>query len=116
MKQANPEFYVYWIKSGSKYYIGSTNDISKRLRQHNGEICGGAKRTKLTQTQPKWEIKRLISGFTTKSNCVKFEYAFQHQTKVHIRKGKNLSQRLLALKDTLLLYNGIDSHFVVEFF
>ncbi len=33
--------------SDGTYYTGKTTDIKKRLRQHNGEIVGGAKYTKM---------------------------------------------------------------------
>lgn len=37
------EYYVYILKCADKsYYTGVTNDLEKRLRQHNGLIKGGA--------------------------------------------------------------------------
>jgi len=35
------------ICSDGTYYTGKTIDLKKRLRQHNGEISGGAKYTSL---------------------------------------------------------------------
>lgn len=38
---------VYLLQcSNNAFYCGVTNDIDKRLRQHNGEIIGGAKYTR----------------------------------------------------------------------
>ena len=34
-------------------YIGATTDVNRRLRQHNGELCNGAKRTKANRP---WRI------------------------------------------------------------
>lgn len=39
-------FFIYILECSDKtLYIGKTTDIKKRLRQHNGEIKGGAKYT-----------------------------------------------------------------------
>ncbi len=39
-------FFVYLLKcSDGTYYCGKTNDLKNRLRQHNGQIKGGAKYT-----------------------------------------------------------------------
>ena len=47
-------WYVYLLKSAKgRYYIGITLDIARRLRQHNGEIKGGAK---ATRTGRPWKI------------------------------------------------------------
>lgn len=43
-----PDF-VYLLRSTAnpaRTYIGVTNDIARRLRQHNGEIAGGARSTR----------------------------------------------------------------------
>ncbi|MCL5019649.1 MAG: GIY-YIG nuclease family protein [Patescibacteria group bacterium] len=37
----NCTLYIVKCSDGS-YYTGVTNDLDKRLRQHNGEIVGGA--------------------------------------------------------------------------
>ncbi len=37
------KYYLYILQcSDGSYYTGVTNDLEKRLRQHNGEITGGA--------------------------------------------------------------------------
>ncbi len=38
---------MYLLKcANNALYCGITNDLSKRLRQHNGEVVGGAKYTR----------------------------------------------------------------------
>lgn len=40
------EYYVYMVKcANGAFYTGITNDLDRRLRQHNGDIPGGAKYT-----------------------------------------------------------------------
>ena len=38
-------FYCYIIASGNRTYNGYTNNLTRRLRQHNREIKGGARAT-----------------------------------------------------------------------
>lgn len=53
-------------------YNGSTNNPKRRLRQHNGEITGGAKVT--TQKGGGWEYCAILSGFPDKINCLSCEW------------------------------------------
>jgi putative endonuclease len=40
------EYFVYILQcSDGTFYTGIARDVSRRLRQHNGEISGGAKYT-----------------------------------------------------------------------
>ncbi|SMN00743.1 COG2827: putative endonuclease containing a URI domain [uncultured Candidatus Thioglobus sp.] len=46
-KSDEKQWVVYLLKcTNNSLYCGVTNDINKRLRQHNGEIAGGAKYTR----------------------------------------------------------------------
>lgn len=39
-------YYTYIVEcSDGTYYIGMTTDLAQRLKQHNGELSGGAKYT-----------------------------------------------------------------------
>lgn len=71
-------FYVYWIASQNRCYIGATVDPKKRLRQHNEEIKGGAFRTK---SKGPWHYHCVISGFRTWHEALCFEWAFKYYTK-----------------------------------
>ncbi|CAC9626319.1 COG2827: putative endonuclease containing a URI domain [uncultured Gammaproteobacteria bacterium] len=43
----NKNWLIYLLQcANNALYCGITNDINKRLRQHNGEITGGAKYTR----------------------------------------------------------------------
>jgi putative endonuclease len=40
---SNPTWFVYIVKcSDGSFYTGISNNLEHRLRQHNGEIVGGA--------------------------------------------------------------------------
>lgn len=67
----------YILKSSvsNKIYIGYTVDFNRRLRQHNGEIVGGAKKTE--KYRP-WYPICLIKGFNESSSALRFEYRLQH--------------------------------------
>ena len=69
-------YLVYIIKSDNKNYVGMTNNFFRRLRQHNGEIKGGAKYT--TSKGPGWEHICLIGGFQDKIQSMQFEWAVKH--------------------------------------
>ena len=65
----------YLIANNGCTYAGVSPDPVRRLRQHNGEIKGGAKYT--TSKGPGWRHLCLLSGFT-KIQALQFEWAVKH--------------------------------------
>ncbi|GBB93977.1 hypothetical protein RclHR1_02270001 [Rhizophagus clarus] len=76
------EFYCCYLLRSLKYkqtsYIGSTNDPKRRLRQHNGEIASGAKKT--TNKRP-WEMILFVYGFPNHVAALQFEWSWQNPSK-----------------------------------
>lgn len=74
-------FFVYLLTpvnslyAGTRSYVGFTINVQHRLRQHNREIKGGAKKT--LKLHP-WRLVCVVSGFDTKQAALKFEYMWQH--------------------------------------
>lgn len=66
-------WYVYFLQSSvsGRSYIGMTNDVLRRLRQHNGELVGGAKYT--AKARP-WALKCVYGPYETKSIACKVEW------------------------------------------
>lgn len=77
---SSSESYCYLIRSLDldhpfKTYIGFTTNPERRLRQHNGELVRGARRTKSGRP---WKYVAIIDGFLDKVTAMQFEWAWQH--------------------------------------
>lgn len=68
--------YIISSLSQTRTYIGYTNDIVRRLRQHNGEILGGAKHTR--KNRP-WKLVCYIKGFKSHKEALSFEWYLSHR-------------------------------------
>lgn len=89
---------VYLIESCNqkRTYIGITNNCSKRLKCHNGELKGGAK---ATRTGKPWKYICTVSGFDKKT-AAQFEWYAKR------KKTKNNTYRCISGK-----YNRINNIF-----
>lgn len=65
----NSVWSVYLLSDGSRTYVGSTTDPTRRLRQHNGEIRGGARATR----GRKWWLVCYVSGFDGRGPACRWE-------------------------------------------
>ena len=74
MTDAKWSFYL--IDNKGCTYAGVSPDPVRRLRQHNGEISGGAKYT--TSKGEGWAHLCLVEGFRTKIEAMQFEWAVKH--------------------------------------
>ena len=69
-------YLCYILKCDNYTYNGCTNNFKRRIRQHNGEIKGGAKYT--TGRGPGWRHICIVSGFHDKIQALQFEWAVKH--------------------------------------
>ncbi|KAK3139302.1 hypothetical protein QOZ80_5AG0381040 [Eleusine coracana subsp. coracana] len=81
-KKAASPWCVYLIASSRirRTYVGITTNFPRRLRQHNGELKGGAKAA--CAGRP-WNLACLVEGFADRSEACEFE-----------SKWKNISQKM----------------------
>jgi len=73
--------YLLYSDTRKRTYIGITNDLSRRINQHNGIIVGGAKATRIASD---WRYLHTCS-FNSKSDALRFEYAWKQQCGVNKR-------------------------------
>jgi len=72
-------YFVYIVTcSDNTLYTGITKDISKRIREHNGECKGGA-----TYTRSRRPVQLTYSEeYKSKSEALKREYAIKQLSKI----------------------------------
>ncbi|WBW71032.1 structure-specific endonuclease catalytic subunit Slx1 [Schizosaccharomyces osmophilus] len=93
--------------SSRSLYIGSTPNPIRRLRQHNGEIQGGAWKTR--NGRP-WIILCLVHGFPNKTSALQFEWIWQHPNISRHTKNKEESvKKTLSLNSSLVALQQIVS-------
>ncbi|KAI9011701.1 hypothetical protein DFJ74DRAFT_636467 [Hyaloraphidium curvatum] len=79
-----PLYAVYLLHSKSPSfkghaYVGSTPDPQRRLRQHNGEVKGGAWRTGWGKGRKRpWEFALIVHNFPNAYLALQFEWALQN--------------------------------------
>lgn len=76
---ARERYFCYMLTSAvcGATYIGASTDPWRRLRQHNGQLCGGARATR--QKRP-WRLHLVVGGFTEWRDALRFEWAWKHRS------------------------------------
>lgn len=68
-------FACYCLASETgKTYVGFSTNLDRRLRQHNGELVGGAKATKGLS----WKRICCVTGFPSQQAALQFEWKWKH--------------------------------------
>lgn len=84
------KYYCYIIRSTNPQYSnhtynGSTNNLIRRLRQHNGELVGGAK---ATRNKGPWTYLVIWEGFENRKEALSCEWKIKHPTGTFKRPSK----------------------------
>ena len=93
MAEEAAKWWVYLLEStaGRRTYIGITCDLDKRLRQHNGELTGGARSTRSGRP---WSVVRRLGPYGSRSVASRVEY-FWKKAKGTRRRSWQPSSELL---------------------
>lgn len=83
-------------------YVGITNNMEKRLRQHNGELSGGARST---AGHGPWHVVWRVEGFEDRRHALQFEWRLHHPSLYGMKRGsgeewrRQLAEQCLAREE-----------------
>jgi predicted GIY-YIG superfamily endonuclease len=83
-------------------YVGITNNLNRRCRQHNGEIKGGARYTTMKKGSGLWKVHSTIQDLT-KSMALSIEKKIHLKTK-KTKGSKPIDRRLSCIQEILKDY------------
>ena len=98
--------YLLLSDDRKKTYVGATNNPNRRLRQHNGEIAGGAVATHGRS----WKRIALVGGFDDDRSALRFEWRWKYLTR-QAPGDTFVERRFHALS---LLLSDFPHYYVVE--
>lgn len=113
--------FVYIIKGINsnnkiKYYIGYTNNLHRRIKQHNGLLKGGAKATKGYI----WSYYCIFTNFRNNIEGLQTEWRLKHVSKnrniidkinsfiEYVRCNNKVSPNANIINKKILIYTNID--------
>jgi len=100
-------YFVYFLvaNKSNATYIGATVDLEHRLRQHNGEIKGGAHTTTMKVAKGEvWERYCHVAGFPDWKAALQFEWRWKQLTRTKFARSMHpIERRIRALKMLLAL-------------
>ena len=72
------DWFAYVLVSTTirRTYVGVATDVPRRVRQHNGELAGGARATRAGRP---WTIGRVDGPFGTRGEAQVVEYAIRRR-------------------------------------
>jgi predicted GIY-YIG superfamily endonuclease len=104
----NPNNYVVYVLTNTthnKTYVGITNNTTRRIRQHNGELVGGAKYTTGNKGMGEWKFYGFIKNLGKH-----LALSLEKKIKIRSRKvsGTPIEKRTKAINNLLNEYNLIN--------
>lgn len=90
----NYNLYLLTHTIHNKTYLGITNNLTRRIRQHNKEIKGGAKYTSINLQNGKWKYHLYVTQLT-KSQALSYERIIKNKRRK--AKGKTPLERRIFL-------------------
>ena len=107
--------YVIWSGQDRtcRTYAGCTNNFSRRLRQHRGELKGGAKST---SGRSDWAPLYLVHGFLDMRSALRFEWRLkQHRGWFRNLGGTSIDRRYRLLNEALKWsHHNLGQHLVAQ--
>jgi predicted GIY-YIG superfamily endonuclease len=70
--------YLLLSANSRKTYVGVSSNVVRRLRQHNGELAGGAKAARAGRP---WHLACTVGSFSTRSQACQFEWRWKKYSK-----------------------------------
>ena len=90
--------YILVNTINNKTYIGITNNVIRRLRQHNKELVGGAKYTTINKGLGEWKYYGYIESLN-KHDALSLEKRIKIKSRK--MKGPPIDKRLKAIEELL---------------
>ena len=108
--------YLLYNTSSRCTYVGMTNNQIRRIRQHNGDLVGGAKYTKMKKGDGEWKyfgwIQSKEDNILEKSPALSLEKKIQIYSKK--TKGKTPIERRINTINKLLEGNNLLSFNILK--
>ena len=88
--------YILTHNQHNKTYCGITNNLKRRIRQHNTELVGGARYTTMNLANGSWSYYALVHNLT-KSEALSLEWQMHRRHKY--RNMKPIERRMRMLNE-----------------